>query len=227
MPKKVNLIGKKFGRLLVIKMSEKKGRRNRTYWTCLCDCGNVTDVSHDRLQNGYTKSCGCYKLEVATEKIKLYNSKHLPHPLLKHGFAGTRLYYIYEHMIKRCCKPVTTNYKNYGGRGINVCDEWMKSPSSFFKWALENGYQEDLTLDRINVDGDYCPSNCRWATLKQQENNKRNNVRTEINGETLTLAEIADKYGFHSGTIWWRYKHGWRGNDLIKAVRRSNNENYA
>lgn len=227
MPKRVSLLGKRFGRLELLEMSEKKGRKNRTYWVCKCDCGKVVDVSHDRLQNGYTKSCGCLKLEKAIEKIKEYNEKGLPNPKLIHGCSGTRIYDIYNHMIDRCYKPKDHKYMQYGGRGITVCDEWIDSPSKFFDWAFKNGYSDELTIDRIDVNGNYSPSNCRWATLKQQANNKRNNVKTEVNGEVLTLSEIADKYGFRSGTIWWRYKHGWRNNALIKPIRRWNNENYA
>lgn len=224
MPKRVSLLGKRFGRLEVLEMSQRKGKRNRTFWKCKCDCGKIVDVSHDRLRNGYTKSCGCYKLEKATEKIKEYNDLHLPHPLLTHGLSGTRIYDIYSHMIDRCYKTRVSNYKNYGGRGIKVCEEWKNSPSAFFEWAFDNGYKENLTIDRIDVNGNYEPSNCKWSTLEEQANNKRDNVRTEVNGEVLTLAEIAKKYGFKKGTIWWRYKHKWRGNELIKPVRRLNNE---
>lgn len=126
----------------------------------------------------------------------------------KHGFTKTRLYNIWKSMRQRCKNPKCLNYKNYGGKGISVCNEWDDF-KVFSKWALKNGYTEELTLDRIDVKENYNPLNCRWVSYKIQENNKTSNRYLELNGEIHTLAEWSDITGIKIGTIHARLKRGW------------------
>ena len=133
----------------------------------------------------------------------------------RHGFAKTRLDNIYYHMIKRCYKEKHRSYEQYGGRGIKVCDEWRKNKILFFEWAIKQGYSDNLTLDRIDVNGDYSPENCRWVDWNTQENNRTNNVRIVIGKENKTLAEWSRLSGVLSDTIAYRLKKGWNPEDAI------------
>lgn len=131
------------------------------------------------------------------------------HNHLKHGMGHSRIYFIWKSMKQRCHNKNSSNYERYGGRGIKVCDEWRNDFQNFYNWSIQNGYSDDLTIDRINNDGNYDPSNCRWATAKEQSNNKRNNKHYECNGETHTLGEWGSILGISSATIWARLKRGW------------------
>ena len=153
--------GKRFGRLAVI---ENKIINHRGYSICKCDCGKIATIRNDALKSGVTKSCGCITKEIA----KSGKNRR------KHGLHNTRLHRIWGAMKTRCCNENFKRFSDYGGRGITVCDEWKNDFMSFYKWSIENGYSDKLTIDRINVNGNYEPSNCRWATVAEQNKNKRN-----------------------------------------------------
>lgn len=134
---------------------------------------------------------------------------------LKHGMRGTRLYNIWRSMRQRCYNPKTINYHNYGGRGITVCEEWRNDFMNFYQWAMSTGYSDGLTIDRKDTDGNYEPSNCKWATYKQQSNNKRNSKYIEFRGESRTISEWADIVGISYKVIWSRIKSGWSVEDAL------------
>ena len=204
-----NLIGQRFSRLVVIDSAGKDARSN-TLWLCKCDCGNTKVIRGSKLKSGEIKSCGCAQ-HVFTEE----RCKHISESKVKHGLSGDRLYYIYNNMIRRCYDKSSAKYQNYGGRGITVCDEWRNDKQTFFGWAFNNGYSEDLTIDRIDVNGNYCPENCRWSTQKDQANNRTSNHFITFNGETHTIAEWSDITGIQIQTIHKRLSCGW---DIEKAL---------
>lgn len=208
MSKPLHLIGKRFGRLKVIERAE-NNRFGQTRWKCVCDCGKIIITTGNSLQRGSSTSCGCYNKEI----IK----KNLPDNT-RHHLSRTPLYRCWSLMKERCKNSKRKDWMNYGGRGISVCDEWLIS-DNFFSWALSNGYEEGKTLDRIDVNGNYCPENCRWATPKEQGRNKRNNIHVEIDGKDYVLSELAELYDLGYETLWQRYRYGDRGERLIRPVR--------
>ena len=192
-----NLKGRKFNKLQVIDFyGNKKGR---TYWQCKCDCGKVCILEAYKIKSGHTKSCGCLGVE---------NKKTLYKYSIKHKKMDTKLYRVWQNMKRRCYTASSNSYKNYGARGIKVCKEWSQDFISFYNWAMANGYKENLTIDRINVNGNYEPNNCRWATMEEQANNKRNNVFINYNGEKLSINQWSKKTGIKRETIYWRLQHG-------------------
>ena len=178
--KKIDITGQKFGRLIVLSDTGKKSGSHRI-WLCRCVCGKLTEVRIDKLRAGNTKSCGCLKKEI------------------KHGDSCggkmSRLYGIWDSMKQRCLNLKCRAYKYYGGKGIEVCDEWKNSYLTFKAWALANGYQQNLTIDRINSDGNYCPENCRWLTLSENARNgafkrwgeRKHNAEQEVRISALAL----------------------------------------
>ena len=137
----------------------------------------------------------------------------------KHGHYGSKLYWVWDSMLARTRNKKHKFFKDYGRRGISVCDEWQKDFLNFYEWAISNGYKEGLTLDRKNNDGNYCPSNCRWVTHKEQQNNKRNNHWLEVDGERHTIAEWSEKTGLKHSTILNRIRRGWK-KDILKKPKR-------
>ena len=171
-----NLIGKRFGRLTVLSLSEGKSRG--VIWHCRCDCGKDTDVFALNLKRNHTKSCGCLLREVS-RKINKADYE-----------TGTRLHKIW-HKMKRRCREIDDHAKHYFQRGIKVCDEWTNDYKKFRDWAMSHGYDDSLTIDRIDNDKGYFPENCRWVTMMVQANNTRNNVVIEYQGQKKTIAEWA------------------------------------
>lgn len=190
MAKAINIAGQRFGRLTVIERVESP--RAQAQWRCVCDCGKETVVRSQDLRNGHTKSCGCYGLEVSVSHTPSFST---------HKESRSRLYRVWIGMKGRCNNCKNKAYSYYGGRGIKVCQDWDESYALFRDWALANGYQENLTIDRIDVNGNYCPENCRWVSMKVQMNNTRVNRRITLNGETKTMAEWSESTGLSYETI--------------------------
>lgn len=184
----IDISGQKFNRLTAIKPIGKYKSGN-VIWQCRCDCGNICEVEGSILRRFKQKSCGCYP----SERMTKMNTKH-------EGF-GTRLYEIWRQMHRRCYGEKTKSYPHYGGRGIKVCSEWNDF-AKFRAWAIDSGYEDNLTVDRIDVNGDYTPNNCRWATKKQQANNRRSNHRILYNGEEHTISEWADIMSVDQVRLW-------------------------
>lgn len=217
--KLIDLTGKKFGMLTVLNRAEdyifNSGRRERM-WHCKCDCGNEINVFGENLKRGNTISCGCFK----REKTKLTKTKH--------GLSDDRLYYIHGHMKSRCLNKNDKNYKDYGGRGIVICDEWLGENGfiNFYNWSISNGYSDGLTIDRIEADGNYEPSNCRWVDMITQENNRTNNHLITYNNKTMTMAMWAKELGINYKTLANRIcTYGWSVEKAFTTPVRNINKN--
>lgn len=182
--------GYRFGRLTVLCYSHSK--RGQSFWVCKCDCGNITTVVQGNLKSGKTKSCGCIRRENPI-RIKIGN------------LHGTRIHKIYHNMKNRCLNQQNPRYKDYGGRGIMICNEWLGKYigfNNFYEWAKNNGYRDDLTLDRIDNDGNYCPENCRWVDEKAQRRNTRKNNNVEIDGKIMCVKDWCELYGIKEAGVY-------------------------
>lgn len=196
---KTDIIGNKYGRLIVISYSHEEIKYNKNnkkvkihYYNCKCDCGTENYITNrNSLIQFTTRSCGCLQKE------------------FRHGDSKTRLYGIWCNMKARCYNKNQTEYDIYGGRGISICDEWIYDYLNFKEWSLSNRYTDELTIDRINYDGNYEPNNCRWATYKIQANNTSRNREITYNGETKTMAEWSDKLNISYTTLRKRLYDGW------------------
>lgn len=213
-----DLTGQKFGRLLVVERAKDKyynGVRCTT-WVCKCDCGNTTIVSTSSLTTGNTTSCGCYALELRSVRHKT------------HGMSKSRLYNIWNGILTRCYNEHSTKYKNYGARGITVCDEWHKF-ENFYEWAKETGYDEnakygECTIEREDVNGNYCPTNCKWATSKEQANNTTTNRLITWNNETKTASQWEEIVGIKASIIRDRLQNGWSTEKALTTPPRCRNK---
>lgn len=198
-----DLTGQRFGRISVLYRSDDHldpSGRHHVMWRCRCDCGTERDVNGDSLKRGHTVSCGCYNREQARENH------------LTHGHTDTHLYGVWCAIKRRCYNEKTHAYKDYGGRGIKMCETWKDDYPSFEKWALVSGYRDvpnlRCTIDRIDVNGDYEPSNCRWVDAKQQANNRRSNRNYTFNGETHNIMEWSKILGINYKSLHNRlYSH--------------------
>lgn len=212
MSKLIDLKGKRFGKLVVI---EKYGSlsNQKISWNCLCDCGNQKIIRANNLISGASKSCGCEVGKSAKQRFT------------KHGYSNKiPLYKVWTSIKQRCGNINNSRYKDYGGRGINICSEWRNNFKEFYDWAMSNGYKDNFSIDRINNDGNYEPNNCRFTDTKTQNNNSRHNHFITINFETKTIAEWCEKYSLTRSCFHNRLNRGWTGeNLLIPSLRKNHN----
>lgn len=213
-------IGKVYGRLTVESFLRDIGNvKNRLYANCICECGSKAKVQLDHLKRGLTTSCGCYKYEVNL----MTDNKHRTH-----GLRKTRIYNIYHGMKKRCYNSNIKNYSDYGGRDIKICDEWLNDENgftSFCNWSVENGYEDNLSIDRIDNDKGYSPDNCRWTTAKIQCDNRRNNHMIEYNGKTQNMKAWATEYNLPYYILQNRInKYGWTPEKALTTPIREQNK---
>ena len=197
-----DLTGQKFGMLTVIDFSHKE--KNHYYWKCECECGNICIKNGSNLKSGSTKSCGC-----------LHDT--LP---IKHNLSSSKIYFVYHAIKWRCYNPKYKTYHRYGGRGITMCDEWLKDFMNFYNWAMANGYKDGLWIERIDNNGNYEPSNCKWATRQEQCQNREQTIKITYNGQTHCLTEWARITGINFYTLQSRYKKGWDVEKMLTTKAR-------
>ena len=202
--KQRDITEKKFGKLTALSF-EYRDDKHRHFWKFRCDCGNEIVLRKSSVTSGNTSQCR--ECSLKERKIKATT----------HGMSKTRLYREWSGMLQRCELATSTSYERYGALGISVCEEWH-SFEVFAKWALENGYSDKLTIDRIDSKGNYEPNNCRWADEITQQNNRTNNTLYEYDGETHTLTEWSRIKGINPKTFCTRWRRGYRGQDLMKPT---------
>lgn len=177
---KIDLAGKRFGRLTVIGFAgigRSRGGHSHSTWDCKCDCGTIKKLPTGNLTSGNTRSCGCLKAD--------RNAKQF----ITHGMSKTKLYSVWGSIKDRCYNKRCEGYSNYGGRGIKMCQSWRNNFESFYEWAIKNGYKAGLTIERKDVNRDYCPENCMWISKSEQSKNRRNCHYITYRGQTKTLSE--------------------------------------
>lgn len=190
--KLIDLTGQRFGRLVVIKRTGFSKSCSKPMWLCICDCGNTAMIRGNNLRSKITASCGCLQRELA-------KSRHTTH-----GMTNTKIYEVWKHMHTRCRDKTDKSYKDYGARGITVCERWLKFKNFY---ADMGECPKGLMLERIDNNKGYFPDNCKWATLKEQANNKRANITIEYQGQHLTLSQWADKLHIKYPALWDRIRH--------------------
>lgn len=195
-----DITAKRFGSLVAVRFDHKVGKRS--YWLFKCDCGKEKVILKSNVIYGKQKACGCQMLRI------------------KHGLTNTRLHHIWIGMKSRCYDKNKSCYRNYGGKGIKVCDLWKNDFVPFYNWAMENGYKKGLTIDRIDSTRDYCPENCRWVTRAEQNRNTSRNLMITYKGETRCLREMSRKYGIHWATISYRLKRGKPLDEVFRKVKK-------
>lgn len=198
------IIGRKFGKLEVVSFSH-KNKSYHTYYNCKCECGKMTTTRKDGLLRGEVTSCGCLNMSI-------------------YGLSYHRLYKIYTEMKYRCYNINSEHYPNYGGRGIKIYQPWLDDFILFYNWAQLNGYDDSLTLDRIDVNGDYIPKNCRWITMYEQADNKRHTVYIRHNNSNMTIRQIANMYNVDYNYLYRRIrKNNMTVEDAVKQIKELNN----
>lgn len=200
MGKFIDLTGKKFGRLIVIKRV-KNNYFGVVYWLCKCDCGNFKTIRGNNLKSGKTQSCGCLQKEKAKnigENKRKYKKEYLS------------LRCIFKGIKNRCYNKKSNNYNRYGAKGISICKKWLDNPLSFCEWALQNGYKKGLTIDRIDTNGKYEPNNCRWVDYTTQCRNRKNSLTFTINDICLPLIEWCKIYNMPYQAVLKRLKRKWQ-----------------
>lgn len=196
-------VGEQYGRLTIIELGLYISG-NRRAVRCRCACGNETVVNVSRLVRGVIQSCGCLQKESVIKK----NTKH--------NLSHTRLYSIWQGIIKRCYSNKYKWFCNYGGRGIIMCDTWRNDFMSFYTWAITHGYADDLTIERVDVNGNYCSENCTWIPRKQQPLNQRERINARFGGQRLNIATLARQHGVQPGLVYGRLHLGW---SLLDALQ--------
>lgn len=209
--------GDRYGRLVIIKEVEpikRKAYKERRV-LCKCDCGCEKVISLYPLLNGRISSCGCYRKERSSEHGKTF---------LKYSkdYVTQKLHAIWHGMKCRCNTASAGSYKRYGANGIKVCKEWENDFCAFYEWAIANGYSFGLTIDRINSNGNYEPSNCRWVDYVSQANNRNTNVRLSYKGELHTIAEWSLKLGIRRNILYYRKKKGWSDEEILSTPIKTN-----
>lgn len=207
--KAIDMIGKKVGRLTVL-CRNGTNKSGNIRWKCLCDCGKETTVTGHYLRNKNIQSCGCLQRELSSKRLTKQNKGNSIH-----NKTNTRIYRIWANMKARCYNENSKNYSYYGLRGITVCNEWENDFQSFYNWSMENGYKDNLTIDRVDNDGNYEPNNCRWATRIEQANNKRSSIRVKYMELDLTIAEWSKITKINRYTLYDRYEKGLTGSELF------------
>lgn len=200
----VDLINRRFGSL-VVKERLKMNSHREMEWLCVCDCGKEHITTSNRLTHGQTTCCR----ECVKTKISVANTKH--------GTKPIELWHCYTNMKTRCYNEKYSLYHRYGGRGIKVCDEWLNSFEKFREWAFENGWSKDLTLDRIDNDGNYEPNNCKWSTIQEQSNNRHTNRILTLNGVSDTMANWSRKLNIPYHIIQSRLYRGWEEEKILST----------
>lgn len=206
-PRRLDITGMKSGKLTAVEKigydTDKDGKRF-ALWKCECECGGIGIFNQHKIVSKSVKSCGCMR-----------NREH--YRSIQHGMSQTRIYRTYCGMKARCDNPNDQHYKDYGGRGIKICNYWrgIMGFTHFYEWAMKNGYRDDLTIDRIDVNGDYEPNNCRWATNEQQQTNKRDNVWHIVDGQRMLMKEISKKYNIPEVTIRGRMARGMTAQEAV------------
>lgn len=190
--KLIDMVGERHGSLTVMSRAENDGS-GHTRWLCVCDCGEQAIVDGYALRTEHQTTCG--KCSNIGKRVQ------------KHGMYQTRLYHVWENMLSRCNNKNNPYYKNYGERGISVCNEWSDF-ECFYKWANDSGYSSELTIDRIDNDRNYTPDNCKWSTRKQQQNNRRVCIYVETEEGKMTLKQYSEYYHIPYSTVRRHYKRG-------------------
>lgn len=200
-----DLTGRVFGRWTVIKRADPPtDKTGHPLWHCRCVCGNEANVYAQSLRSGSSRSCGCQQKEELVQRVRT------------HGDSYSRLYSIWKAMLARCYNPNFIQFDDYGGRGVTVCDEWLDYPT-FKEWAISTSYNDNLTIDRIDTNGNYEPSNCRWATRREQILNRRVTRWYTMDGKTMCLRDWAREYNMDYGTLRARLRSGM---DFVSAIHK-------